>query len=223
MKKHLIAASFSLALSLVIAACGGSPSAPSARSESTPTTSTFDYTRGCVQQIGQTSKGEGYLYFYGNLTACETSISDFNGVQFNVFVTNTGTNAVTKYIDEYPNSTVTVPTGMLKGQVIRLLEFGKSVRFEVRLIVNPRVALTYVQMKYGFLNDPKSFMLLPARTYTIGSDYFTTGKLPPADNAATASAASAEGPAQNMDAIVESTRMPKMCVVPPGATDCVAK
>lgn len=177
----------------------------------------------CVQKVGSRPTAGGYLLFYGNLNSCETSIADWNGWQFNVFVTN-GTN-VHKYIVDVYNSVIQLPVGVLRATVIQNLVWGSSVKFEVRLLFQGN--LPYTQMKYGRKGDPNAFQLLPTG-YSIGADYFTTGPLPTMDPASApyktlGFRTSGEYEAA-VNAAVASAPKPLTCEFDPRtATDCEAR
>jgi hypothetical protein len=203
-----------MALVILSVGCGkhGNPTSPDDSRNSAPT---FDLTRAAVQQVGRTSVGEGYIRFYGNLNSLETSISDWNGMQFNLFVTNMTTNRVVKYVTDYGNSVAIIDGKSYAATMLRAIDFGSSVRFELRIL--NRGQLPYIQVRYGRNGDSNLFRLLPG-SMVIGVDYFTSGPIPSMDTALSASSES-----HTSDWEVETSQGPRMCVVPQGATDCEAR
>lgn len=127
---------------------------------------------GAVQQIGTQASGHCYVYWFGNLNGLQ-NIQDWNGVQFNLFVT--GPNGrVKKYVTEAYNSEPTINNTPQPGTIIRDIDCADEVKFELRVI--ERGKNDYTQITYPNRADRGLFRLEPENFKLDGN--FTVGPKP---------------------------------------------
>lgn len=206
-------------VTIPIAACGGkdtkvtsgvvvnNPVAPSTPTAVAP----FG---GAKLEVGLTQLNEGWVLIWGNTTGMQ-DIGDYNGSNWTLFVTASSSN-VKKYQTEYGNSVAVVDGQNKPGTMLRAINFGDAVKFELRII--KRGEKEYTQITWPNKDNKSLFQYAPSNLKIDG--IWVTGPLPEKDKALRALAG---GGNALMDDIVAMQPMPKTCEVPAGQTDCEAK